>query len=537
LRELPSEKFGGDTPGAKDNEMNISAFLPQLAKVYGDRPAVSVGTELFCNYAQFAQRVAGLAGALRGVFGLNKGDRVGLAMRNAPQYLEVLVACWHAGLCTVPVNAKLHPREFAHIFDNCGARICFVTEDLAGAIASVSNELPNLQRTVCVDDGDYERLVASDAIATTPVSAEDPAWIFYTSGTTGRPKGATLCHRNLMAMALRYYADIDQVSHEDCYLHAAPLSHGGGLYGLPHLFKASHQVIPVSRGFDVAEIFELLETYRNMTFFAAPTMLTRMTNHPGAAKARVESIKTIYYGGAPMYLEDMKRALSVFGPRFYQIFGQGESPMTGVGLSKALHADTAHPRFEQRLASTGVPRTGVEVRIVDENDVDVPVGECGEVLFRSDVTMLGYWNDSDATARTLRGGWLHTGDVGCFDEDGFVTLKDRSKDMIISGGTNIYPREIEEVLLTDSRIDEVSVVGRRNPDWGEEVVAFVVARTGESVTARELEELCLNNIARFKRPKEYFFVDQLPKSNYGKILKTELRKQLAEADDAKLVSA
>lgn len=506
---------------------NIAGFLPQIARIHGPRPAVSVGSEPFCNYAALAERVAGLAGALRNGLGLQPGDRVGLAMKNAPQYLEILLACWHGGLCAVPINAKLHQREFAYILENCGARVCFVTEDLADTISALRGEIEGLRRVVCVEDGEYESLVRGESLPLQATLIDEPAWIFYTSGTTGRPKGATLSHRNLLGMALRYYADIDPVSEADCYLHAAPLSHGGGLYGLPHLFKASHQIIPESRGFDAAEIFDLLEIHDNATFFAAPTMLTRLTGHRRAGAARVDAIKTIYYGGAPMYLEDMKRALTAFGPRFYQIFGQGESPMTGTGLSKALHADSAHPRFEQRLASTGVPRTGVDVRVVDEADRDVPAGELGEVLFRSDVSMRGYWNDPEATANTLRGGWLHTGDIGCFDEDGFLTLRDRSKDMIISGGTNIYPREIEEVLLTDHRVLEVSVVGRRHEDWGEEVVAFVVAHAGQTIRNEELDTLCLQNIARFKRPKAYYFVEELPKNNYGKVLKTELRRKLA----------
>ena len=508
--------------------MNIASFLPQLSRLHGDRPAVSLGTRRVCDYRGFQDRVRHLAGHMVGTLGLVPGDRVGVAMINSPYYLEVLVACWHAGLCAVPMNAKLHPREIAFILQDCGTRVCFVTDTLAPEVRRLQTELPALTAVISVDEPEYGHCLNAATAGMAEVDAEAPAWIFYTSGTTGRPKGATLSHRNLMAMALRYYADIDQISHEDCYLHAAPMSHGGGLYGLPHLMKGSHHVIPESRGFDVDEIFDLMGVYRNLTFFAAPTMLTRMTNHPRAATCHKDSIRTIYYGGAPMYLEDMKRALATFGPRFYQIFGQGESPMTGVGLSKALHADIHHPRFLERLASTGVARTGVDVRIVDADDNDVPVGELGEVLFRSDVVMLGYWNQPEATANALRGGWLHTGDIGCFDEDGFVTLKDRSKDMIISGGSNIYPREIEEVLMTDDRIDEVSVVGRRHPDWGEEVVAFVVARPGTVVTASDLDELCVRNIARFKRPREYIFVDRLPKSNYGKILKTELRRMLHE---------
>ncbi|WP_417728512.1 AMP-binding protein [Roseovarius sp.] len=508
--------------------MNIATFVKQVAKTYGDRPAISVGTKMFCDYAEFADRAWRLAGALRGPLGLQKGDRVGLAMTNAPEYLEILVACWHAGLCAVPVNSKLHQKEFEFIFENNGARIIFTTADIEAKLAPCADNIATVERVIVAGGAEYADLLTGGPLPLVEVADSDPAWLFYTSGTTGRPKGATLSHANLMAMALRYYADIDAVGPEDCYLHAAPLSHGGGLYGLPFLMKAANHIIPDSRGFDVEEIFDLLDVYSDMTFFAAPTMLTRMSNHPRARSVKSENIKTIYYGGAPMYLEDIKRAIDIFGPCFYQIFGQGESPMTGVGLSKALHADFDNPKYEKRLASTGTARTGVDLRIVDEDGKDVPVGESGEVLFRSDVTMLGYWNNPQATARAIRDGWLYTGDIGFFDEDGFVTLMDRSKDMIISGGTNIYPREIEEVLLLDDRVDEVSVVGRPHGDWGEEVVAFVVLHDGKTASAHELEELCLQNIARFKRPKDIFFVKSLPKSNYGKILKTELRLQLSQ---------
>jgi long-chain acyl-CoA synthetase len=209
--------------------------------------------------------------------------------------------------------------------------------------------------------------------------------------------------------------------------------------------------------------------------------------------------------------------------------------MTITGLSKAQHAETGHPRWEHRLGSTGIARTDVEVRVVDDADRDLPIGESGEVLARGDVVMAGYWNDPEATSRTLRGGWLHTGDIGAFDEDGFLTLKDRAKDMIISGGSNIYPREIEEVLLRHPDIAEVSIVGRPHAEWGEEVVAFVVARPGATVGEAELDALCLAHIARFKRPRLYRFVATLPKNNYGKVLKTELRRMLtAEAERSSL---
>jgi len=227
-----------------------------------------------------------------------------------------------------------------------------------------------------------------------------------------------------------------------------------------------------------------------------------------------------------MYVEDCLRALAALGPKLIQIYGQGESPMTITVNSRANHADTAHPRYRERLASVGRPFTGLDVRAADADGRDVPAGEIGEVLVRGDTVMAGYWRNPEATAATLRGGWLHTGDLGAFDADGFLTLKDRSKDLIISGGSNIYPREVEEVLLKHPGVFEVSVVGRPHPDWGEEVVAFVVARPGARPSEAELDALCLANIARFKRPRVYRFVDALPKNNYGKVLKTELRDRL-----------
>ncbi len=506
--------------------MNVVSVLHQSASVHGSRPALSFGDALHADYRRLQARVARLAGGLRSDLRLRPGDRVGLAMKNCPAFFEVLLACWHAGLCASPMNAKLHGREFAYILRDCGARACFVTSDAADALAPHAGDAPDLQRIVCVEEDAYDRLAAAEPIAMHEAGHLDPAWLFYTSGTTGHPKGATLSHRSLVNMLIRYYADVDFVTEFDTMIHAAPLSHGSGLYSLPHLAKGAHQIITASQGFDVAEMLDLVARNPNATFFAAPTMLTRMTNHPASRAARVENIKTIYYGGSPMYVADLKRCIACFGPRLYQGYGQGESPMTATGLSKFAHGDTAHPRYEHRLGSVGTVRTGVEVRIFDEEDHELPPGSLGEIVVRSDVTMLGYWGKAEASAQALRGGWLRTGDVGTFDGDGFLTLKDRSKDLIISGGTNIYPREIEEILLTHEAVAEVAVVGRPHEDWGEEVVAFVVPRADAQVTAEELDRCCLSSMARFKRPKEYIFQSSLPKNNYGKVLKTELRTSL-----------
>jgi long-chain acyl-CoA synthetase len=332
-------------------------------------------------------------------------------------------------------------------------------------------------------------------------------------------------------MSLSYFADIDPVSPHDCILHAAPLSHGSGLYGLPHVARGATSVVPESGGVDGAEIADLLQRWPGMTFFAAPTMVKRLAGDRAVAGGDLSNLKTIVYGGAPMYLADLEEALADFGPRLAQIYGQGETPMTITALSKADHADRDDPRWRDRMQSVGVVRTDVEVRVVDDDGHELPSGQIGEVVVRGDVVMAGYWNEPDATAEALRGGFLHTGDIGSFDAHGYLTLRDRSKDLIISGGMNIYPREVEEALLRHPAVRAAAVVGRPDAEWGEAVVAFVVSDDGAAPPSiDDLDRTCLDNIARFKRPKEYRFVDALPTNNYGKVVKRELRDRLrAEA--------
>lgn len=492
--------------------MNVANFLDASARRLPHSPAIALGTRTVLTYGELALRVARLSAGLRFRLGLKAGDRVALFMQNCVEYFEVLFAIWHAGLVAVPVNAKLHPRELQWILGDSGAKACFTLGDVENV------------DVIGVRSKAFDALHLEAGAPDAEVRPDDPAWIFYTSGTTGRPKGAILTHRNLLFASQSYFADIDRLFPGDAILHAAPLSHGSGLYALPHFAAGALNVIPESGGFEADEVFGLIEAHRNTSFFAAPTMIVRLLQSPSARP--LPNLKTITYGGAPMYVADAVRAIDLFGPRLYQLFGQGESPMTITGLPQSWHADRAHPQFMERLASCGFARTGVEVRVVDGDDRDLPPGEVGEIVTRSDCVMSGYWQNPEATGKTLRGGWLHTGDLGSLDPEGFLTIRDRSKDMIISGGSNIYPREIEEVILTHPDVAECSVVGRAHPEWGEEVVAFVVARPGVTVSAQALDALCLEQIARFKRPKDYRFVDGLPKNNYGKVLKTELRKNL-----------
>lgn len=504
--------------------MNLARTLTATARRFGANDAVSMGSTRW-SYSDFARVAAASAGALRAGSSLTAGARVAIAMDNAPAFFQALYACWQAGLCAVPMNAKLHPREFAYILENCGASLCIASPSIHAGIAEEIGARPGL-RLMSTDSAAFAALANGPAIPPAEVRPEDAAWLFYTSGTTGRPKGAVLSHRNLLFMSHCYFADIDMLGPRDTMIHAAALSHGSGLYALPHIAVGSHHVITESSHFNPEEILDLTARYMDVTFFAAPTMLTRLMNSPALPGARLDNLKTIFFGGAPMYVADLERALGLFGPRLVQIYGQGESPMTITCMSKA---DYAEHRAKGRLGSCGAARTGVEVRVTGHDGQELPPGEDGEVLTRSDCVMTEYWGNPDATASTLKGGWLHTGDIGSMDEDGYLTLKDRSKDMIISGGSNIYPREIEEVLLLHTGVREVSVIGAPHADWGEEVVAFVVPNPGTNVGPEQLDQLCLEHIARFKRPKRYEFVEDLPKNNYGKILKTELRTRVKPA--------
>jgi long-chain acyl-CoA synthetase len=511
-----------------EERMNLAHLLQRSATSFPDQPAVALGKDILYDYRTLARRAASIGAGLTSQFGLAPGDRVAMFMPNCPEYLELLYAAWIAGLVVVPINAKLHPRELAYILTDSEAAVLFMSGAADAAVGAVYAAIPGLKHTVATGSAEYARLAAGDGIPIVEAGPDDTAWLFYTSGTTGQPKGVMLTHRNLLAMTFRYFTDVDQARREDAIVYAAPISHGAGMYNFPNMLVAALHVIPVSKGFDAAEFFELSDHFGSVTTFAAPTMVTRLVDYAEANGVTSRGIKRIVYGGGPMYGHDIKRAIAVLGECFAQIYGQGESPMTITALSPAHLGDRDHPCHEQRIVSVGVAQTGMELRIADESGAALPCGATGEILVRGDAVMKGYWRNPQATASTLRGGWLYTGDVGALDEDGFLTLKDRSKDIIISGGSNIYPREVEEVLLTHPAVDEVAVVGRSHSDWGEEIVALIVRRKGATVTDTELDQLCLAQIARFKRPKAYYFVPSLPKNNYGKVLKRELRVQLEQ---------
>ncbi|RYX95941.1 MAG: long-chain fatty acid--CoA ligase [Comamonadaceae bacterium] len=506
-------------------EHGLFGLLLRTAIGKPQAPAVALGTRTTQTYAGLLARSARLSGGLQKL-GCRPGDRVAVFMKNDPAWLEILFGCWHAGLAVVPVNVKLHARELAFILRDCEAKVMFHDENHAEALQALASldgpEGGAPTRGIAVNTTGYAALMDAQAPVATPVDPQSLAWLFYTSGTTGQPKGAMLTHANLLSMAMAYANDVEPEGVSKALVHAAPMSHGSGLYILPHVLHGSVQVCPESRGFDALEVEELASHYPSIAMFAAPTMVSRMTN---TCRGDLPGLNTLVYGGGPMYVADCVKAMDRFGNRLAQIYGQGETPMTITSLTKTLH-DRAHPDFLARLASCGLPQTGVRVRILDEEGAALPVGETGEIVVRAPTVMQSYWRLPEATARALKDGWLYTGDVGAFDANGFLTLKDRSKDVIISGGSNIYPREVEEVLLRHPGLLEVSVLGQPDADWGETVVAFYSCRAGHQPRDSELDQLCIDHIARFKRPKVYLRVDELPKNAAGKILKNELKKRL-----------
>ncbi|MEC9343610.1 MAG: AMP-binding protein [Pseudomonadota bacterium] len=508
--------------------MNLAHWLERAALLHPDTPALMLGTELVADYAEFYRRSKAIAGAFQSQYGLTAGDRVALFMANSTQYLEAIYATLILGAVIVPINAKLHPGEAAWIVADSGSSLIVS----GGKELDALKERPELEGLPIIEArGDEWAALYDEVPVDGPVrrSRDDIAWIFYTSGTTGRPKGVMQTHANIQATAMAYFTDVDQAERADCALYAAPISHGAGSYNFIFTLKAARHVVPRSGAFDAAEIEALAPELRNVCMFAAPTMIRRMIAHAKQSGYDGDGLKTIIYGGGPMYVADILEAVDTFGPRFVQIYGQAESPMTITALARELIADRSHPRWRERLGSVGRAHACVEVKIADAEGSELPSGEIGEILVSGSTVMSGYWQNDQATAETIRDGWLWTGDMGAMDEDGFVTLRDRSKDMIISGGTNIYPREVEEVLLTHPSVAQVSVVGQSDQEWGEIVVAFVVVEPGHEKNDRALDAHCIDHIARFKRPKKYIFQDDLPKNAYGKVLKTELRKLLDDA--------
>lgn len=515
--------------------LNLAYHLTRAARRLPDAPAILHG-DVERSYAWLDDRVGRLAGGLLGL-GLEPGDRVGLIVETEPRAIECLLAPLRAGLAIVPVNHHLHAAEHAYMLTDCGARAVIASASRTKALLEKRDAMPALEHVVAMDGAaagesgvhDYESLIAaSTPVGDAPVDRDTVSWIFYTSGTTGHPKGAVHTHRSLGAMVDAQIIDIWPNGPTERLAHVTPMSHAAGLLVFHHTAGAGAHVFPDFKRFEPADFYRMVERHRVTKASLVPTMIHRLLDGPWPVSSDISSLQTVQYGGAPLHLEPLKRALDRFGPIFVNVYAQGEAPLACTMLPKEEHIATTEAA-ERRLGSVGRECHGVEVGIVDADDRPAAPGMPGEIVARGDLVMQGYWNAPEATAETLRGGWLHTGDIGWMDEDGYLFITDRVKDMVIKGGTNIYPREIEELLHRHRDVAEVAVFGVPDAEWGEIVAAAVVLRDGANPDEDALIDWCRESMAAFKLPSKVHFVDELAKSGYGKILKRDVRAALYPA--------
>lgn len=512
------------------NMLNLAYFLTRAARLHPEHMAI-VHEKGTTDYRSLDQRVGRLAGALLGL-GLQRGDRVGIVVEIEPRAIECLLAPLRAGLVLVPMNPRLHAGEYAFMLRKCGAKALLVSRERLDDLLSIRGEVPDVKHVIGLDVSanqnviDYEGLlVDTQAIPDVEITDDELAWIFFTSGTTGHPKGAMHTHRSLRTMVETQLIESLPVLRDDRLAVLTPMSHAAGLMVFHEIAGAGTHVFPAFRGFRAEDFYALVERHRITKCMLVPTMIQRLLDAPWPVTRDLSSLRTVMYGAAPMYVERLKEALDRFGPIFVGVFAQGEAPLACTWLPKGEHV-VSDEAGTKRLASVGRESYGVQVRIVDENDDILAANATGEIVVRGDLVMQGYWDDPEATRYTLRNGWLHTGDVGHMDEDHYLYITDRLKDMIIKGGTNIYPREIEEVLYRHPDVREATVFGIPDADWGETVIAAVALRRDSVGMEDELGAWCVAHLTAFKKPSRFHFVEELAKSGYGKILKREVRRTL-----------
>ena len=501
--------------------VNIGHWVRQNARIYPNKVATKTGARAF-TYLQLADRMNRLANALTAA-GLKPGDRVALYLLNGSEYVEAVFACSAAGLIAVPLNWRLSQEELAFIMKDCSPKALIhhamfekQASALANGCASVSPVL-----SVAHDGGpsSYESFLQAGAPndAVNPsVGGDDPHLIMYTAGTTGSPKGVILTHANCFWQSVNGWAL--GVSPDTVALVILPMFHVGGLNGCVTPMIHIGATVVLSAKFDPGDVLETIERERVNGMVAVPAIYQMLYDHPKFTTTDLSSIVAFISGGAPLGKE-LTRKYHERGLEFRQGYGLTEtSPgVTGMGPGECL----------KKSGTAGRTCTYVDVRIVGEDGKELPTGEPGEVVIRGPNVMKGYWNRPEATAEVIRDGWFHSGDIGFLDEDGFLTLVDRKKDMIISGGENVYPAEVEKVLLEHPSVAEAAVIGRADEKWGEVPIAFVVAVPGQTLDAQELLAFCASRIAKYKTPKEVIVRVSLPHSAAGKILKKELKREAA----------
>ncbi|MCZ0961324.1 acyl-CoA synthetase [Paracoccus benzoatiresistens] len=503
--------------------MNLATFLAQAARRDPEGIALVMG-EARWTWAEWNARADAMAHALQTRFNLRKGDRVMCQSQNCMEMMQAMFAVWRAGGVWVPANFRQTPEEVAYLTQASGASLMFCNASFPDHAAAC--RVTTLAFGVA-DFGPDVAAITADHMGQRPqvaaVDRDDPCWFFFTSGTTGRPKASVLTHGQMAFVVTNHLADLmPGLTADDASLVVAPLSHGAGVHQLTQVARGVKTILLPTERFDVAQVWDLVRDWRVSTMFTVPTILKLLVEHPSTAQADTSSLRYVIYAGAPMYRVDQQKALQTLGPVLVQYFGLGE--VTGNITVLPAHLHQAEDGPAARIGTCGYARTGIEVQIQDDKGHEVALGETGEICCIGPAVFAGYYKNPEANAKSFRDGWFRTGDLGHMDEQGFVYITGRQSDMFISGGSNVYPREIEEKILTHPAINEVAVLGVPDPLWGE--IGWAVCVANGPVAEEDLAAFLDGKLSRYKMPKRFLFWDALPKSAYGKITKKMIREEL-----------
>jgi len=509
---------------------DIGSLERRCAQMFSTRTAIVYEGKRI-TYKQLHDRINRCAQALTKL-GVKKGDRVCLILPNCPEYVELDFALAKLGAVKVALISRIHPNEWTFIAEDCEANTLVFEERALGIVLENLDRIQAIKNLVCVLRQNqelpaniigYEKLLA-EAPPEEPqveVNPEDIYNLFYTGGTTGRPKGVIHTHHSFVSVAIGHMLE-DNFTRGCVTLHAGGLPHGSGFMVLPTMLRGGTNVI--LDHFTPEAFFNAVEKERVTILFLAPTMIYMLLDHPDCKKYDLSSLQCIEYGGSPIATERLKEALDVFGNCLMGGFGLMEMPTVVCRLPQEEHIKEGPERLMRRLYSCGRPATMVQLRIVDDKDIDVPVGEVGEIVLRGPHVMKGYWKREEETRTALRNGWLHTGDLARIDEDGYVYIVDRKKDIIITGGLNVYPKEVEDVIYQHPAIAQAAVIGIPDKKWGEAITAFVVLRENAEASDDEIIKFCKTRLTDYKCPKSVRFIQTMPLTPVRKIDKNQLRR-------------
>nr|WP_321444151.1 acyl-CoA synthetase [uncultured Cohaesibacter sp.] len=512
--------------------MNLAHYVEQQARRLPERPAFVWG-ETIWDWQSFDDRVKRMAGVLADKAGVRKGDRVLVQSQNCNQLFESFYACLRLGAIWVPANFRCSPGDFTWMAELSGAKVMLCN---ASYPEHAAIKAPKIETRLSIGPSDFgediESLMANHDGAVPPLAAvdrDDICWLFFTSGTTGKPKAAMLTHGQLGFVINNHLADlVPGITHEDASIVVAPLTHGAGVHQMLTVARGAATILPGAANFDPAEIWSLIEQWRVCTMFTVPTILKMMVEAPQRADYDTSCLSHIVYAGAPMYRSDQITALEALGPVLVQYFGLGEVTGTITQLPTYEHSIGA----DMRVGTCGFARTGMQVEIQGSDGQPMAPGETGEICVLGPAVFAGYWSNPEANEKSFRDGWFLTGDLGHMDEAGYLYITGRASDMYISGGSNIYPLEIEEKILEHPSVTETAVFGMPHPKWGEIGVAVCTLTPGHSLRAEELETYLRAHVARYKIPKQFHFWQEIPKSGVGKLAKRLIRAELERRIEA-----